>query len=567
MDSGSTELRFDPEVEASVEPSLARQAVRRHCGVFTRRAVVDAMLDAAGWREDVALETARLLEPACGDGAFVIAAAERLCRRLRSSGVLSEATLADRLAAYEFDPCTAEDARAKAAALLQSEGFEAAAAVRIAQRWVRPVDFLLSPPEGDFSHVVGNPPYMRWSRIGTSLRAGYEATFPPFAARGDLCVPFLWRSLKLLRPGGRAVLLCSDRWFRCGYGKELRSAIGSVGRLVAHFEAHDAQLFEGTRQVRAYPAISVFERSPGPAPTFGRFKDADQLAMALRSLPSAADLHSEAGSAAQVENIFPAFLAESDVEACVHALIDGGVPLQEAGLQVRCGMALGCASAFLLDCPEDVEPGRSLPFATTEDIDGRTEVRNSRWIADVWTDDGGLVDLRFFPRLEARLACFREALSARACVRKQDEWYRTIDRKNRNVLFARKLVVAGMARRARLGVLPAGIALANSAYAVFGNGWPLDELNWLLRSGPLDAIAAAAAPRFGGSTLRFDGNLLRRVPVPRYVAIDADARAALRDAACGVGSIDPTEVVAAVYGINGRRALSGLRRFTSVEIA
>lgn len=537
-------------------------AIRRHCGVFTRREIAEAMLDAVGWREDRPLERSRLLEPACGDGAFVVPAVDRLLRRLKALGLVGEHTLADRIVAFEFDASTAAVARERIATLLRRHGLGDGTARMVASTWIRTADFILAGPDGPFTHIVGNPPYMRWSRIGDALRRAYEKVLPAFAARGDLCVPFLWRAVELLGQDGRAALLCSDRWLRCRYGTDLREAIVGRARLAAHVEAHDTPLFEGSRRVRAYPAISILVRGNDAPEQFERCDGIDKVVAAVRGIGIRLDGKDAAAAAPAFRWYAAGAFAERDVAACADALMEGGVPLEQAGLHVRCGMALGCAEAFLLDDPADVEPERALPFAVSKDIDGRDEIEHSRWIADVWDEAGALIDPDAFPRLRARLERFRGRLARRACVLKRAarEWFRTIDRKDVTTIARPRLAVAGMSRRARIGILPPGVALANSAYTIHGDGWPLRELLWLLRQGPIDVIASAYAPRFGGSTLRFDGTVLRRVPVPRYRTLPHELKTALKCAAQAGCSSDAWDVLAALYGMRDAKALDGLRR-------
>jgi hypothetical protein len=78
---------------------------------------------------------------------------------------------------------------------------------------VRTTDFLLAEiAEESFSHVAGNPPYARWSKIPPKLRSQYEVRLPQAVARGDLFLPFLDLSIGYLRKGGRLGFVCSDRW-------------------------------------------------------------------------------------------------------------------------------------------------------------------------------------------------------------------------------------------------------------------------------------------------------------------------------------------------------------------
>ena len=51
-----------------------------HGEVFTRRWVVEMILDAAGYRADADLGGMTIVEPACGRGAFLLPIVERLGR-------------------------------------------------------------------------------------------------------------------------------------------------------------------------------------------------------------------------------------------------------------------------------------------------------------------------------------------------------------------------------------------------------------------------------------------------------------------------------------------------------
>ena len=54
--------------------------------VFTRREVVDFMLDLAGYTSNRPLYTLRLLEPSFGGGEFLLAAVERLLTAFQAAG-------------------------------------------------------------------------------------------------------------------------------------------------------------------------------------------------------------------------------------------------------------------------------------------------------------------------------------------------------------------------------------------------------------------------------------------------------------------------------------------------
>ena len=234
---------------APCDAALARTRVHKHCGVYTQPAVVEMMLDLVGWTVDADLTKARLLEPACGDGVFVAEAGRRLVRSLgpvrATAAAISEAILA-----FEFETATARRARSSVVGALVTEGIAFADASRLAETWIRTADFLTAPIYGDFSHVVGNPPYMRWSLVPDVLRDTYRKVLHAQAAKGDLCLGFVWRGLQLLKPeSGAMAFLCADRWLRCAYGSGVREAIVKTHALVAHVEVHDAPVFAGNRDV------------------------------------------------------------------------------------------------------------------------------------------------------------------------------------------------------------------------------------------------------------------------------------------------------------------------------
>src|SRR5882724_10246145 len=213
-------------------PSLARapkvsaegQTLHRRCGVYTKPKVVCLILDAIGWRANVDLSRACLLEPAAGDGAFVVEAARRLVASYVRLGIELQAdTLLGRIIAYELHEGEAEIARARVRILLKSLGVHHRTADACARAWIVTGDFLLADLPGDsFTHATGNPPYVRWSRIPPKLKAKYEAGLSGEVTCGDLFLPFLDRAVELLKPGGRIGFLCSDRWRFMGFVERFR---------------------------------------------------------------------------------------------------------------------------------------------------------------------------------------------------------------------------------------------------------------------------------------------------------------------------------------------------------
>ncbi|RYG38919.1 MAG: hypothetical protein EON93_01075 [Burkholderiales bacterium] len=492
--------------------------VHRHCAVYTGPEAVAVLLDLVGWTTTAINAQARLLEPACGDGSFLLPAVARLIDWAKD---FPDADLEPMVRAYEFEAETAEAVRCSVASLLRRAGHGESKASSIARAWVRSADFLLSAPDFVATHVVGNPPYMRWSLVPHQLRTAYETALPKAAARGDLCLAFLWKATEFARdPGARVGFLCADRWLRCAYGRDVRAELARTHHLTAHLEVHGLPVFKGVRKVGAYAAVTVLERGGSGGGT--RFGKAVSLAH-LRELAETKQAgRSNAPTIWAKSDNAGARLASVDVRELFDALDSVSSLLNDVGITVRCGSALGLAKAFIFASSDDVEPERRLPYVRSCDLDDAGGVSSKSFVANVWTPDGDLIDLSLAPRLAAHLERHRKGLEARACVSSDDDWYRTIDKFRIDRIIEPKVLIAGMSRRAKLSLDPGGHVASNALYCLTSTRWPLEALLSILSAGVLDLFGEVVSPRFSGGTKRFDGNVIRQVRLPDWHNLRAE---------------------------------------------
>ena len=132
--------------------------------------------------------------------------------------------------------------------------------------WIRNADFLLSdasgPGESGYTHVVGNPPYVRWSKIPAVLKVAYERYLPRELTRGDLFLPFLDRALDALQTDGRCGLLCSDRWRYTMSARNFRQKWLPLLDIVSNDPIDATAAF--TRSVYTYPTILIASKRSTP---------------------------------------------------------------------------------------------------------------------------------------------------------------------------------------------------------------------------------------------------------------------------------------------------------------
>ena len=463
--------RADPP-RATASPSgdlaAAVEAIHDKCGIYTNAGLVRKILDAAAWTRSADLEMSRLLEPAAGNGEFVVEAAARLVESLRRRGLpVTAAALSDRIRAFEFHAGAAAEARRRVEEKLLGLGLSLRTARRCVNSWIVEGDFILTDLSNEtFTHVVGNPPYIRWSKIPAPLKALYDDLLPKDVTGGDLFVPFLDRSLELLAENGRCGFVCSDRWKFMAFSRAFRRKWLPCIDILSETPTEAAAAFVSS--VDVYPTILAAAKRPPRRCTVSPLPQ--------RSKPEQT--------------------------------------LSGVGYKIRVGPALGHTPAFVLQPDEaDVEPERLQPWVDASEIREGEVNWTGRHVITLYDDDVNLIDLARYPLLTARLKKFKSTLEARAIVRSGAPWYRTIDRVSRSVWQRPKLLVPELARVPRLAIDRSGLIPSHGVYAIFAPDDDVDSLYESLRDGQLARRLEGISPKIKGGYFRCYRRFLLKVPI------------------------------------------------------
>ncbi|WP_459864127.1 Eco57I restriction-modification methylase domain-containing protein [Endothiovibrio diazotrophicus] len=527
-----------PAVIAAIESLSKAQGAECRGAVFTRAEVVDFMLDLVGFTEDLPLYRRRVLEPSFGGGDFLLPIIDRVLRTWRSADDPRSPldALGGAIRAVELHRDTFDKTRTAVLKRLKSEGIAARSATALADRWLIQGDFLLCPMDADFDFVVGNPPYVRQELIHSALLAEYRLRYRTLYDRADLYIPFIERSLTLLASGGSVSFICADRWMKNRYGGPLRRLIADHFHLKCYVDMVNTPAFHS--EVTAYPAITVISRErPGVTriahrPAIERAELAS-LAQALRAdlLPKSPGTVRELANVTQGSE--PWLLESSDQMALVRRLEHALPSLEEAGCKVGIGVATGADKAFIGDFEGlDVEPGRKLPLVTTRDIrSGEVEWRG-QGVINPFTDDGGLVDLKRYPRLRRYLESRRAVIAGRHCAKKAPaNWYRTIDRITPALTQRPKLLIPDIKGEAHIVFEEGKLYPHHNLYYVTAEEWSLRALQAVLLSAVARLFIATYSTRMRGGFLRFQAQYLRRIRIPRWAEVPKALRAELERAA------------------------------------
>jgi adenine-specific DNA-methyltransferase len=543
----------------AVSPSAIQvpERVQEHGEVFTRRWVVDLILDLVGYCADRDLVEMKAVEPACGSGAFLVPMIERLMDSARLHGRdLKEAQGA--LVATDLVPRNVAMSQVMVRETLQSGGMRRNVAEKLAQSWIKQGDFLLEPPaERSVDYVVGNPPYVRLEAVPRDRSEAYRLSCKTMGGRADVYIGFYEHGLRALRDGGALGFICADRWMRNAYGARLRAMVSEDWAVETVISMTGVDAFED--EVDAYPAITVLRREPqveGPlvveaSPDFGPSEASEVGVLAAKTASD--HVHQPGFRGARLGTWFngsagwphgsPDHLAViADLEARYPSLED-----ESTGTKVGIGVATGADRVFITEDPELVEPERLLPFALPRDIASGKVQWSGKYLVNPWTADG-LVDLGEWPRLSDYLSQHRKLLAKRHTA-KSGRWHKTIDRVIEGLVDREKLYLPDF----KEAIFPVrdegGTYPHHNLYWVTSDKWDLRVLGGLLLSDVAGLFIEAYSVRMRGGYLRFQAQYLRRIRLPDIKSIEAETATALARAFDRRNSQEATRLALPLYGL------------------
>jgi adenine-specific DNA-methyltransferase len=503
------------------------------CQFFTRRNVARYCLDQLTLPAN--LLAIKLLEPAAGHGAFFLPLIPKLVNACRAQK-RSYTALQTVFRAYEIDTAVASSLRQKCIKVLEESGVPSRKAKSLARYWVRNEDFLEARVRSRFSHIVGNPPYIRWEAIPLKLRGSYKQRFVTFKQRADLYVAFIERGLQLLQPNGQMGLLCPGNWTRNVYGGSIRKLLTSKGYLKKIIDFSGVNSFE--QSADAYPCFFIFQNGSTGATQIFCMADGEKLSRAgdtvvRRFGPSSSPL---------------LMSLNTEIDRVVGRARKKFPSLDEAGCSVRVGSATGCNDVFL-GCARElrIEKDRLLPFVNARSIRDGVAQWSGTSIVNVFDDHGKLVNLVRFPRLRAYLQRHKNALQARAKASKSKFWWRTIDVLHSDWYRSPKLLVVDISAKPVIGLDARGYCAGSGVYQIKSKNWPLDDLLVLLSAGVLGLFTSGLSAATHMEFHRFQKQQIGAVPIPKWEELDEQWRARFQIARMRGNLSEILDAVAELY--------------------
>ena len=495
--------------------------------VFTKPEIVALILDLSGYVPDKQrLAEVRVLEPSCGDGAFVSHVVVRLIASERIfSGQLGwdDPVLDDSLRAVDIDRCALDRARQASVELLTSAGCPHLRALELGERWFLETDFLLHEWNRRFDLVVGNPPYVRIENLPRRLLSEYRSLYPTATDRADLYVAFIEQGLRLLSECGVLAFITANRFAKNLYGRNLRKLISSSYRVRYYLNLEHTQPF--LSEVSAYPAIIVLDRRRG-RPTRAATLDSIDTATLERVRGEAVSREIPSGILSEFRDWYPAgapwvttCVAEHDRLASatrdLTTLADSA-----PGTRVGIGVATGADRVFVLrEFSSEIEPDRQIPVVLAKDLSNQEIAWSGHVLVDPYdpSGNGTLVELADYPLLRAYFERHANLLKDRHTARRQPQaWYRTIDRIWPQLRTTAKLLLPDIQppNSSIIGLDKGCYYPHHNLYWIVSDTWDLRALKAILRSSFVIAQVRAHSVQMRGGSIRWQAQTLRKLRIP-----------------------------------------------------
>ena len=236
---------------------MIASARKRHGVVYTPASVVELILDNVLSKDAGELAMATICDPACGDGAFLTAVAQRILRHLPQDEALPAL---NRLTGYDIDRAALSQCRAQLDAVLSERHPHARVDWNLCERNAFDrTSFYYDA--GRFTHVVGNPPYVRVQHLENAGRQRIAGQWNVIRGATDLYLMFYELGLDLLCSGGTLGYITPSSWLRSDSGAALRRLLERCHRVNRIIDFGQHQVFD---DVTTYTAITVIQKDVAP---------------------------------------------------------------------------------------------------------------------------------------------------------------------------------------------------------------------------------------------------------------------------------------------------------------
>jgi hypothetical protein len=473
-----------------------------HGAVMTKKQVVEFMLDSCGYLASKDLSKIRLLDPAGGDGVFMMSVLDRLYNSSSRHGFDFLQSL-DNLKTIEIDENRALSLKDNLRNKVKRLGFD-----KKIDSLVVKGDFLTSDLD-QLDIIIGNPPYIRQENIPERKKILYRRLFRLFRHRSDLYIAFFEKSLNLLTKDGKLCFICPDRWLINRYGGPLRDHISENYSVSMVVNLNKADPFE--EEVLGYPIIILIDAS-------NKTKSIEYFVIKNISDLQRITKH-------EIEDLphLRISMPRRGTQWIFEKIVDYDnrcfLKIEEQGFKIGIGVATGADSVFigknLGDC---IEKELMLPIVLSKDIKNGEIRWSGNYILNPFKNGANdVIRLDEYPLAKKYLHANMERSKDRHVAKKDlSRWYKTIDRIYDDLLPRPKLLLPDI-KKSRIIAMDEGLYYPhhNLYYIINESTEDLKILGALLMSEFSSNQLNNVSVKMHGGLARWQAQSLRKIFLPK----------------------------------------------------
>ena len=366
-----------------------------------------------------------------------------------------------------------------------------------------------------FDVVVGNPPYVR-QELFSPIKPHLQQHYSVYAGAADLYCYFYEKATQLLAPNGKLGFITSNKWMRANYGANLRQFILQNTKIQSFIDLGGQEVFKG---VGVDANIIIYQKTADANNNYV-FK----VSQNLQDFSDFASNHLD-------KNCFN--IAINNLALSIKLKIEQlGTPLKDWDVKINYGIKTGFNDAFIIDsktkeelCLADPKSAEIIkPILRGRDIGRYSTNWAGLWV--IFTRRG--IDIEKYPEIKKHLMKFYEDIKPRnnqeTRGRKpgQYKWFEIQDNIAYYEEFEKEKVIYGQFRQGEFTFEDKEIYLSSNEYMIVSKNGNINlkYITTILNSRINQFYSSLTMNSLGNATTIAQKGIFEQLPVPQISLAD-----------------------------------------------
>jgi len=360
---------------------------------YTSNTIIKYMVDNILDKIKITKET-RILEPSCGDGAFLLYIRDYL---LNLNFSLNE--IEDMLYGVDIDKETIEKC-------IDNIGFS---------KNIICGNTLFMDFDIEFDVVIGNPPYVRHEKIKDLKPLLQKSSYKSYNGTADLYIYFFEQGYRLLKDNGILSYITSNKYTRAKYGKEFREFVLANTKILEYIDFNGVKVFESAT---VDTSILSYQKSKEKESSF-LYCSIDEKYK--KGTPLEKFVTQKGFEYPQSDLSVESFSFSSPKELAIKKKIEKiGIPLKDWDININYGIKTGFNEAFIIDgktkdelIAKDSKSAKIIkPILRGKDIKKYSYEFDNKWLIN--SHNNPPIDIEEYPAIKEHLDKYYDKLAKRS---------------------------------------------------------------------------------------------------------------------------------------------------------